>query len=54
MIQKFVEHRNDVVVRRGKYEPGEAEKKAHILERYIIALDNIDAGIKLIKKTKNI
>lgn len=54
MIQKFIEHRNDVVVRRAKYELDEAEKKAHILEGYIIALDNIDAVIKLIKQSKDV
>ncbi|MBF8294605.1 MAG: gyrA [Bacteroidetes bacterium] len=54
MIQKFVEHRNNVVVRRSKYELDEAEKRAHILEGYIIALDNIDAVIKLIKQSKDV
>ncbi len=54
MIQKFIEHRNDVVVRRAKYELDEAEKKAHILEGYIIALDNIDAVIKLIKQSRDV
>ena len=54
MIQKFIEHRNDVVVRRSKYELEEAEKRAHILEGYIIALDNIDAVIKLIKQSKDV
>ena len=54
MIQKFVEHRNDVVIRRAKYELDEAEKRAHILEGYIIALDNIDAVIKLIKQSKDV
>ena len=53
MIEKFVTHRNDVVVRRAKYELEEAEKRAHILEGYIIALDNIDAIIKLIKASKD-
>ena len=53
MIQKFVEHRNEVVVRRSKYELDEAEKRAHILEGYIIALDNIDAVIRLIKQSKD-
>lgn len=53
MIQKFVAHRNEVVVRRSKYELDEAEKRAHILEGYIIALDNIDAIIKLIKASKD-
>ncbi len=54
MIQKFIEHRNDVVVRRSKFELDEAEKRAHILEGYIIALDNIDAIIKLIKASKDV
>ncbi len=54
MIQKFVEHRNVVVVRRSKYELDQAEKRAHILEGYIIALDNIDAVIKLIKQSKDV
>jgi DNA gyrase subunit A len=54
MIQKFIEHRNDVVVRRAKFELDEAEKRAHILEGYIIALDNIDAVIRLIKQSKDV
>ncbi|MCX6132460.1 MAG: DNA gyrase subunit A [Ignavibacteriales bacterium] len=54
MIQKFVEHRNVVVVRRSKFELDEAEKRAHILEGYIIALDNIDAIIRLIKQSKDV
>jgi len=54
MIQKFIDHRNVVVVRRAKYELDEAEKRAHILEGYIIALDSIDAVIKLIKQSKDV
>jgi len=54
MIQKFVEHRNEVVVRRSKYELDEAERRAHILEGYIIALDNIDAVIRLIKQSRDV
>jgi DNA gyrase subunit A len=54
MIQRFVEHRNAVVVRRSKFELEEAEKRAHILEGYIIALDNIDAVIRLIKQSKDV
>jgi DNA gyrase subunit A len=54
MMQKFIEHRNEVVVRRSKFELDEAEKRAHILEGYIIALDNIDAVIKLIKSSKDV
>jgi DNA gyrase subunit A len=54
MIDHFIKHRNEVVVRRAKYELDEAEKRAHILEGYIIALDNIDEIIKLIKKSKDV
>ncbi|MBI5471838.1 MAG: DNA gyrase subunit A [Ignavibacteriae bacterium] len=53
MIEKFIKHRNDVIVRRAKYELDEAEKRAHILEGYIIALDNIDAVIKLIRASRD-
>ncbi len=54
MIDLFIKHRNEVVVRRAKYELDEAEKRAHILEGYIIALDNIDEIIRLIKKSKDV
>ncbi|HYQ87967.1 MAG TPA: DNA gyrase subunit A [Bacteroidota bacterium] len=54
MIDHFIKHRNQVIVRRAKYELSEAEKRAHILEGYIIALDNIDEIIKLIKKSKDV
>jgi DNA gyrase subunit A len=54
MIDHFIKHRNDIIVRRAKYELSEAEKRAHILEGYIIALDNIDEIIKLIKKSKDV
>jgi DNA gyrase subunit A len=54
MIQHFIEHRNEVVVRRSKFELDEAEKRAHILEGYIIALDNIDAIVRLIKASKDV
>ncbi|MBI5021348.1 MAG: DNA gyrase subunit A [Ignavibacteriales bacterium] len=53
-IDHFIKHRNDVIVRRAKFELDEAERRAHILEGYIIALDNIDEIIKLIKKSKDI
>jgi DNA gyrase subunit A len=53
-IDHFIKHRNTVIVRRTKFELDEAEKRAHILEGYIIALDNIDEIIKLIKKAKDI
>ena len=54
MIRHFVDHRNEVVVRRSKFELEESEKRAHILEGYIIALDNIDAVIRLIKASKDV
>jgi len=54
MMELFLKHRNEVIVRRSKYELDQAEKRAHILEGYIIALDNIDAVIQLIKKAKDV
>lgn len=51
-IRYFVEHRHDVVIRRTKYDLDESEKKAHILEGLLIALDNLDAVIKLIRASK--
>ena len=53
MIEYFVEHRHDVVVRRTKYELRKAEERAHILEGLIIASDNIDEVIKLIRASKS-
>jgi DNA gyrase subunit A len=53
LIQYFVEHRHEVVIRRTRYELKEAEKRAHVLEGLIIALDNIDEIIELIKASKN-
>ncbi len=52
-LHYFLEHRNEVIVRRTKFDLDAAEKRAHILEGYIIALDNIDAIIKLIKASKD-
>ncbi|PZX15345.1 DNA gyrase subunit A [Breznakibacter xylanolyticus] len=49
MIECFVEHRHEVVVRRTQYELDQAEKRAHILEGLIIASDNIDEVIAIIK-----
>jgi DNA gyrase subunit A len=54
LITAFIEHRHEVVVRRAKYELRKAEERAHILEGYKIALDNIDAVIALIKKSKDV
>ena len=53
MIRHFLDHRMEVLIRRTKYELDAAEKRAHILEGYIIALDNIDAVIETIKKSKD-
>jgi DNA gyrase subunit A len=53
MIGHYVDHRHEVVIRRTQYELDEAEKRAHILEGYIIALDNLDAVIELIRKSKD-
>lgn len=49
MIHEFVEHRHEVVIRRTKFELSEAEKRAHILEGYLIALDHLDEVIQLIR-----
>jgi len=53
MIKHFVEHRHEVVVRRTKYELRKAEERAHILEGLIIASDNIDEVIRLIRASAN-
>ena len=53
LIHYFVEHRHDVVVRRTKYELRKAEERAHILEGLIIASDNIDEVIALIRGSKD-
>lgn len=49
MIVHFVDHRHEVVIRRTKFELAQAEKRAHILEGYLIALDHLDEVIKLIR-----
>jgi len=53
LIHYFVEHRHDVVVRRTTYELRKAEERAHILEGLIIASDNIDEVIKIIRASSN-
>ena len=53
LIHHFVDHRHEVVVRRTSFELRKAEQRAHILEGLIIASDNIDAVIDLIKKSSN-
>ncbi len=51
LISEFVDFRHEVVVRRTQFELRKAEERAHILEGYIIALDNLDAVIKLIRES---
>ena len=53
LIHYFVEHRHDVVVRRTQFDLRKAEERAHILEGLIIASDNIDEVIALIRGSKN-
>ncbi|MBC5833425.1 DNA gyrase subunit A [Flavobacterium sp. F372] len=53
LIHHFVEHRHEVVVRRAQYELRKAEERAHILEGLIIASDNIDEVIKIIRGSKD-
>jgi len=53
IIGHFVDHRHEVVVRRTQYELKKAEARAHILEGLIIASDNIDEVIKIIRASKN-
>ncbi len=52
MIQHYVEHRHEVVTRRTQFELKKAEERAHILEGYLIALDNLDAVIALIRASQ--
>jgi DNA gyrase subunit A len=54
MIHYFVEHRHEVVVRRTKYELAQAEKRAHVLEGLLIAIDHLDAVIALIRGSKTV
>lgn len=54
MIDHFIDHRNHVIVRRAAFDLDDAEKRAHTLEGYIIALENIDNIIKLIKHAKDV
>ena len=53
LIYHFVEHRHDVVVRRAQFDLRKAEERAHILEGLIIASDNIDEVIKIIRASKD-
>ena len=53
LIECYIEHRRDVVTRRTKFRLKEAEDRAHILEGYIIALDNLDDFVKIIRASSN-
>ena len=53
LVKSFVDHRHEVVIRRTRYELKKAEERAHILEGLIIASDNIDEVIAIIKASKN-
>lgn len=52
LIHYFVEHRHEVVIRRTRFELGEAEKRAHLLEGFMIILDNLDEAIRIIRDSK--
>ena len=52
MIHHFVEHRHEVVTRRTEFELREAEKRAHLLQGFMIILDNLDEAIKIIRESK--
>lgn len=54
MIQEYVKHRFDVVIKRTKFELRKAEERAHILEGLLIAIDNLDEVIKLIRASKDV
>lgn len=52
LIHYFVDHRHEVVVRRTQFELAEAKKRAHLLEGFMIILDNLDEAIKIIRDSK--
>jgi DNA gyrase subunit A len=54
VMEHYLVHRNEVVVRRTRFDLDAAERRAHILEGYIIALDNIDAVIETIRKSRDV
>jgi DNA gyrase subunit A len=53
LIVHFVDHRHDVVVRRTKYELAQAEKRAHILQGLLIAIDHLDEVIRIIRESES-
>lgn len=52
MIKFFIKHRHDVILRRTRYDLDQAQKRAHILEGLLIAIDNIDEVIKIIRSAQ--
>jgi DNA gyrase subunit A len=54
MVEEFIKHRKDVVMKRTKFELGRAKERAHVLEGLIIALDRIDPVVKTIKSSKTV
>ncbi len=54
MLKYYIKHQEDVVTRRTKYDLNQAEKRAHILEGLLIAIDNIDEVIKIIRGSKSV
>ena len=52
LIRYFIEHRHEVVIRRTRFELAEAERRAHLLEGFMIILDNLDEAIRLIRESK--
>ena len=53
LIHYFVEHRHEVVIRRTRFELAEAERRAHLLEGFMIILDNLDEAIQIIRDSKS-
>lgn len=53
MLQLYLDHRAEVITRRSQYELKKAKERAHILEGYLIALDNLDEAIKIIRGSKD-
>ena len=54
MLNYYLQHQEEVVTRRTKYDLNKAEERAHILEGLLIALDNIDEVIRIIRASKNV
>lgn len=53
LVREFVEHRHEVVVRRTRFDLKKAQERAHILEGLLIAVDNIDEVIRLIRESQS-